>query len=242
MINYAGVSSDDVNVIVETYPERPIPERRYTVTPGVGRSGDYVENEGDGPTYNDVERRYAVYLTNRGGAADYQDNARAAADWLLRPSGYQRLYDSYDPEAFCYARFVGPVTFTNSYNELGRGEIVFSCNPWRYLFAGDAAQAVASGDTLTNPTQFDARPLIVVNGSGAGQIEIGSYTVSISDIDDGMIIDSELMDCYRAGANRNSLVTLSPQFEYPALVPGANTITFNGGITGLTITPRWRTL
>lgn len=242
MINFAGVSSDDVNVVVETYPERQIPERRYTVSQAPGLSGDIVEDETDEATYTDVERRYAVYLTNRGGLTPYQESARLAAAWLTRPSGYQPLFDSYDPDTFCYARFVGPITFTNAWNELGRAEIVFSCNPWRYYNSGAYAQILTMPGVLVNPSQFASRPLIVVHGSGAGQIEIGGYIIQISDIDDGMTIDSQLMDCYNGPNNRNNLVTLTPQFEYPRLVPGENAVGWSGGVTSLEITPRWRTL
>lgn len=238
-LTFAGVSSDSKFVVVERYPARPIPQRRYTVQNIPGRSGALLMDEG---AFNNVEQEYEIYIRSDGGTT-FQEACQAAAEWLLMPAGYQKLSDSYDPDTFRWAYFSGPADVANALNVMGRTTIEFMCKPWRYLTSGDTAQTItAASSTLTNPTSVPARPLIVVHGSGAGTIGIGSYTVAISAIDDGMTIDCEVMDCYNGTYNRNNLLTLSPTYEYPVLVAGSNTITISGGITSLELTPRWRTL
>lgn len=236
MISFAGVSSDEANVIVERFPSRPIPARRYTVQQIPGRSGDLLFDTG---AYGNVTQRYEIYVNHDG--MTWQQSMRLAAAWMSAP-GYQELWDSYDPETFRLAYFSGPADFANTLNQLGRATINFSCKPWRYLFTGTVPVELTASGSVENPTDFNALPLIQIYGSGAGRMEIGGNIVVISDIDDGMIIDSELMDTYNGQNNRNGLVTLTPQFEYPLLTPGVNNVIVSGGITKVIITPRWRSL
>ena len=66
------------------------------------------------------------------------------------------------------------------------------------------------------------------------------YRLVVNGINDGyVVIDSELMDCYKGLTNKNNDVTLT---EFPKFAPGANNITFDGDITSLEILGRWRTL
>lgn len=239
MITFAGISSDAVNVVVERFPKRPVPARRYQVTQIPGRSGDLLFDEG---SFGNVTQDYEIYVREAYGST-FQNSCRLAAEWLLFPSGYQRLEDSYDPDTFRLAYFVGPKDVSNALNRLGRTTISFNCKPWRYFYSGETVKTVtAASDTIDNPTGYEALPEITVHGSGAGVLGIGSYTVAISAIDDGMIIDSETMNTYNGANNRNNLITLSPTFEYPKLEPGTNTITLAGGITSVEIKPRWRAL
>ncbi len=236
MISFAGVSSDEANVIVERFPSRPIPARRYTVQQIPGRSGDLLFDQG---AYDNITQTYEVYVNHNG--MTWQQSMRLAAAWMSAP-GYQELWDSYDPETFRLAYFAGPADFSNALNQLGRATINFSCKPWRFLFSGTTPVTLTASGSIENHTDFNALPLIQIRGSGAGQLEIDGYIVNISDIDDGMTIDSELMDCYSGQNNRNSLLTLTPQFEFPQLQPGVNNIVISGGITSVIIRPRWRSL
>lgn len=237
-LNYANVSSDDVNVVVERYPSRPIPARRYNIQQIPGRSGDLLFDEG---AYDNVEQIYEIYIRQTS-AETFQKSCRMAAEWLLLPVGYQKLFDSYDPDTYRLGFFSGPSDVENALNQMGRTTIAFNCKPYRYLFSGETAQTFSSNGSISNPTGVASRPEIVIHGSGAGVLGVGSYTVSISAIDDGMVLDCEAMDCYNGGNNRNNLITLSPAFEYPQLLPGANAITISGGITSIELTPNWRTL
>ena len=237
-LSYAGVSSDSVNVVVERYPSRPIPARKIQTQEIPGRSGDLLFDEG---AYTNVEQTYDIYVRHTLGR-NFQESCIGAAEWLLTPVGYQRLEDSYDPSVYRMAYYAGPVDVSNALNQLGRTTITFSCKPFRYLVAGADPITITGATSLTNPTAIPADPVIVVRGSGAGTIGIGSYTITISDIDDGMTIDCGLMDCYNGGNNRCNLLTLSPTYQYPKLIAGSNAITIGGGVTSISLTPYWRTL
>ncbi len=243
-LNFAGVSSDSVNVVVERYPARPVPSRHMDVIQIPGRSGDLVYTDG---AFSNITQTYEVYI-RKTSADTFQKSCRKAAEWLLYPEGYQELYDSYDPDTYRLGYYTGPFDVTNALNQFGRASITFNCKPWRYLNTGKTAQTITNAQILTNPTKFTALPKIVVYGSGAGNIEfvVGGYTtynVAISSIDNGMIIDSDAMDCYRGTYNRNSLLTLTPAHEFPVLAANSNiTVFVTGGITSIELTPNWRTL
>lgn len=88
---------------------------------------------------------------------------------------------------------------------------------------------------ITNPTLFDAKPLLRVYGTGT--LGIASSTITISSADVYTDIDCELMDCYKGSANKNAYVSFSSN-DFPVLKPGSTGFTFSG-ITQVDITPRW---
>lgn len=237
-ITFGGINSDDVNLVVERYPSRPIPTRRYYVQQVPGRSGDLLFDEG---AYDNIEQSYEIYIRQDAGRS-FQEACSAVAAWLMKVHGYQTLTDSYDPFTFRYAYYVGPVDVASVLNQFGRATITFNCKPFRYLLPEDQIEYTTSPNTLTNPTDFVALPRIKIEGSGSAVLMVRATMVTISSIDSGMILDSELMDCYNGANNRNSLITLSTTYEYPSLVPGGNTIAFTGGVSKLTVWPRWRKL
>lgn len=234
------------SLVIERYPARPVPARRYTVEQIPGRSGDLLFDDG---AYDNVEQVYEVYIRKGENAASFQKACNEVAEMLLKPSGYQKLMDPFDPDVYRMAYFAGPTNIANILNQFGRAELVFNCKPWRYLKSGDDLVVIdIDGGTITNPTEFESEPLIRITGTDGAPITIGigNYTITIPELVDGMIIDCELMDCYKGTTNLNSLITLSPTHKFPKLVPGENNITVTGdqqyGGYHVEITPRWRTL
>ena len=86
--------------------------------------------------------------------------------------------------------------------------------------------------TVTNPTPFEARPLLEV--SGVGEITINGKTIQILESVSDFEIDCETME-----AEDNSKIYC---MDFPDLSGGENEIAGDGSITALTVTPRWWTL
>jgi phage-related protein len=112
-----------------------------------------------------------------------------------------------------------------------------------FMYADTGQQAVSAAQqpyTITNPEQYDARPMIMITGSGNVDITIanaaGNKAFHLLDIASGTVIDSELMEVYQGGAACNSKMTTP---DYPILAPGANTIQWSGSVQSLQIVPRW---
>lgn len=229
---FDGVSSDDVNVIVEHNPIRMVPDRKLlAVNPVPGRNGDIIVSD---DSFNNYVQPYDIYVS----AEKARLNAVAwkVAEWLTK-KGYKRLVDGYDIDCYRLAYFQGPLEIENIVQRFGRGTIEFNCKPQRFLNSGDIAVQYTTNASLRNPTSFDALPLIRVYGNGAFQVNGNTITISGSTAD-YIDIDSDIQNCYVGSINANSLVTLT---EFPKLIPGANEITI-GTVEKLEITPRWWTL
>ena len=90
---------------------------------------------------------------------------------------------------------------------------------------------------LWNRTNFEAQPLIRVYGTGAGTVGIGPYLITISEIDEYVDIDCELMDAYKGLINCNKNVAFNADsFKIPT---GVNGVNFTGLITSVIVTPRY---
>lgn len=113
-----------------------------------------------------------------------------------------------------------------------------TADPYKRIVNETPTVFSASG-SITNPTDFASRPLIRVNGTGDGTVTIGNKTITLTDIDEYIVIDSMLMDCYKGTLNQNAKVALT---EFPMFKPGVNNLAYTGDITGLEVLGRWWTL
>lgn len=224
MITFNGVSSNSIGVIVERIPNRNVPVRRTQQQEVPGKNGNVLLHDDSFPN---VEQAYEVYFS--GATEGLPAVARAAAEWLCSPKEYKTLWDSYDPNVFHEAVLASGFEIENALNKLGRATIVFSCKPQKYLTSG---RTPTSETTLTNPTPFEARPLIKV--SGEGTITIGGRTITVLEEVEDFEIDCETME-----ADDNTKIFC---MDFPVLVEGENTVTLDEGITAFEITPRWWTI
>lgn len=234
IVIFNGISSQDLHIQVQTEPDYDFPEKDYEVTHVPGRNGDIVIDQG---SWQNVSRKYNLAMD--AGKISYTEVASKLVQWLHSASGYARLEDSYEPDFYRMAMYKDSGSITNIYNKAGQIEVEFTCKPQRYFKSGEVADIFTASTEYRNPTDFPAKPLIKIHGSGSGTVGIGTYTVTINDIVDGMIVDCEQQDTYKDQTNCNSKVYI---LEYPKLVAGNNAITLSGGVTSIEIIPRWWTL
>ena len=234
IVIFNGISSQDLHIQVQTEPDYDFPEKDYEVTHVPGRNGDIVIDQG---SWQNVSRKYNLAMDAV--KISYTEVASKLVQWLHSASGYARLEDSYEPDFYRMAMYKDSGSISNIYNKAGQIEVEFTCKPQRYFKSGEVADIFTTSTEYRNPTDFPAKPLIKIHGSGSGTVGIGTYTVTINDILDGMIVDSEQQDTYKEQTNCNSKVSIP---EYPKLVSGNNTISISGGVTSIEIIPRWWTL
>ena len=234
IVVFNGISSQDLHIQVQTEPSYDFPEKDYDVTHVPGRNGDIVIDQG---SWQNVSRKYNLAMD--AGKISYTEVASKLVQWLHSASGYARLEDSYEPDFYRMAMYKDSGSISNIFNKAGQIDVEFTCKPQRYFKSGEAADIFVASSEYRNPTDFPAKPLIKIHGSGSGVVGIGTYTITINDIIDGMIVDSEQQDTYKDHMNCNSKVSIT---EYPKLVSGNNSISISGGITSIEIIPRWWTL
>lgn len=236
MITWDGITSDSLNCIVERYPIYTVPRRKQSAISVPGRNGDLLLQQ---QAYSNYIQAYDVYLSGPRNGSKMPEVAQAVAAWL-NAGGYRKLVDDYTPGSYRMAFFQAPLELENTLNLYGRATVEFNCKPQRFLDSGDTAQTVsASGGIITNPTAYNAKPLITVYGSGAAILQVGEYVCTLATIDGSITLDSDTENAYKGVTNLNSQVTIP---EFPELVPGDNEVTWTGDITSVEIIPRWWTL
>ena len=232
VIIFNNKSSADCRIQVAHPPGYAYPERDYTITHIPGRNGDIIQDNG---CYKNVERTYEVSFDAPN--EDFATYANAVSAWLHSTTGYARLEDSYEPNYYRMATYQESNIFENLYNQAGTATIVFECKPQRFLKTGDNAIAIQNSLTIMNPTGFEAYPLFKVTGT-SGVLIVNGNSITFSSIDGFVMLDCELQDAYKENINKNS--TISGTF--PVLKPGSNTIRWTGGISSVTMKPRWWTI
>lgn len=100
------------------------------------------------------------------GTARLDRAIRNLSDWLCVP-GYNKLWDSYEPDVFRLAYYVGDHDIENVLNKGGKAQIEFNCRPERWLKIGEDPIQLHIPGSLFNPTDKVAKPIITVRGSGS---------------------------------------------------------------------------
>ena len=219
---------------VASAPHNIRPVRKMSVVQIAGSNREIVDMEDAWECY---DQPYSMFVGD--GSEDSIQEALNDVARVLYKNGWQVLLDDYEPDYYRLAYYQGGFDAENRYTRLGKFDISFRCRPERYLIAGNYDISVSSGETITNPTAYAAKPLIRIAGSGSGTLTVAGTVMSFTGITDYLYIDCDTMDVYRqATENRNNLMTGS----FPVLPSGNSIITFSGGITSVTISPRFHVM
>ena len=175
-LTFGDVDSRDFGVYITGAGVFNAPSRDVEMVEIPGRNGAYALDKG---RFGNIEVTYPAGLFG----IDEADFADAISDFrnaLASKKGYQRLTDDYNPTEYRMAVFAAGLQVTPSRLKAGEFDITFNCRPQRYLTSGETAVTVTSGGTVTNPTLFDASPLLLVDGYGS--INLGESVVTINDV------------------------------------------------------------
>lgn len=209
-------------------------QRDVTYTSVAGRDGDLMTDNG---RYKNVKIPYKLELLN-GSPRSFAELARLIRNWLLIEPGYFKLWDTYDPEYFRLASFSSEVNIEQELRQYGKLDITFNCKPHRYLVQGQKSISATGNDHLYNPEDYGSEPYLKIFGSGTCYIYVNGTALRVNDVNGYVEVDSEMKDCYKGNAPLNDKMV----GNFPIFQPGDNHITVSGGVTGLTIIPRWRTI
>lgn len=229
-LTFAGKSTNDYGIWISGEGTYGAPERNVQTQEVPGRNGNLLFDMGN---FKNITVKYPAAIK-----MDMPSRLRDFVNYAGSQIGYQRLEDTYHPYEYRMAKFVSKMSVdTAGYmNRSGKFNLEFDCKPQRFLKSGeDPIEFTASGK-LYNRTEFEAKPLLRVYGSGAGTVSIGSETISITAINEFVDIDCEIMDAFKGATNCNGDVSFTDDIILGA---GENNIAFTGNITKVVITPRW---
>ncbi len=235
---YNGRSSADFHLHIESKNIFSAPAFDLTFQAVPGRNGDLLLSNN---RFANIPVSYTAFVARRN-VQGLADILRTVKGWLYtQPDRYHLITDSYDPGFVRYGVIKEGLDMAEQLNRLGLFTVTFSCKPFRYSLAGNEPVMLgASGGMLHNPFPFPSRPYLRIEGSGSGTLTIQSAesnrTWTFSEIDGYVETDSEQMNIYKGTQLKNHTVTGD---GFPILQPGENVLSCSGGITSLSVTPRW---
>lgn len=228
---FDGYKSSDYGIFISGDGVYNAPERDIEMVSIPGRNGALALDQG---RFENIELTYpaGVFGTSQ---SDFSSKLSTFRNILCSRVSYVRLTDEYHPDEFRLALYrsgleVEPVNYSNA----GEFEIIFECKPQRFLTSGETTTTFNGNGSITNPTQFESKPLLVVTGTGTLTVNGTSITFSSSPT----TVDCETMEAYNGSTSRNGSITLGSGV-FPVLSPGSNSISKTSGISQIKITPRW---
>lgn len=230
-LTFDGVDCRDFGVYISGQGTFSAPARAYEMQEIPGRNGALI---GYDAHLQNTELTYQAFVYS-----NFRESIRGFRNFLLSRVGYKRLIDTYHPDEYRMACYVGPFEpDVLSDNKAGSFEIMFTCKPQRYLLSGENVITMTATGAIFNPTLFDAQPIMRVYGNGTIDIGTGSFLSVDANPYPYIDIDFAMMEAFSGDYNCNEYISLSDN-DFPVIPPGSTTLTLSAGITKLEITPRW---
>ena len=173
---FDGESSADYDVYLTGVGVFDSPERDVEMIEILGRNGNFALDRG---RFRNVSVKYKIGMYDLN-ESNFATKVSAFRNWLCSKVGYVRLSDDYNPNEYRMAVYASGFELKHDFLIAGEAEITFDCKPQRWLTSGETATAVTSGGTLTNPTLFEASPLLEV--VGYGNININGAEISVENV------------------------------------------------------------
>lgn len=174
-LSFGGVNSADYGIYITGEAVFNAPKRAVEMVDVPGRNGAVAIDQGH---WENIEVTYPAGTFGMN-ESEFRTALSDFRNAIVSQIGYQRLTDTYHPDEYRMALYAeGLEAEPTTYNSAGEFELTFNCKPQRWLTDGEDPVTVENGDTLTNPTQYDAGPLLAVKGYGT--IGFNGYTVELN--------------------------------------------------------------
>ena len=213
-LTFGGVDSRDYGIYITGEGVYNAPERAVELTAIPGRNGAIPIDLG---RWENIEIIYPA-SAGTGSQTDFRTALSDFRNAIASKVGYQRLTDTYNPSEYRMGLFIAGLEVTPAAGgKAGDFELRFNCKPQRYLTSGETAVAVASGGSISNPTQLDASPVLQI--TGYGDISIGTYEITVNNV---------LMGTIQLCAESETSSDNTALFFNPGLGAPGDTITLQG--------------
>ncbi len=172
-LSFDGTSLRSYGVYISGEATFNAPAREVEMISIPGRSGQLALDKG---RFENIEVTYpaGIYADTE---ADFAEAVSELRNFLCSRSGYCRIEDDYNPNEFRMGIYKSGLEVTPALLKAGEFDLVFDCKPQRWLKSGEDKISVQDGDTITNPTLFEAKPQLQV--WGYGDISINSETITV---------------------------------------------------------------
>ena len=253
-LTFNGITAASLGLRIGAVNAYDAPGREFQTYAVPGRIGDVIPAKDYTRIPNQI-REYAAALYMRAATPEAVERRMVEIrNWLFGSNGYAELSDSYEPQLYRRAYFIGDV----APGRKGAGQnfeipLRFSCDPRRFIAGDHHFQLSGTSGTVTYttpstvngfPISEAAKPLIYVS---KGEDDI---TVTFSDSggtfgqlllagpEDDFWFDAETLTAYYDdGSPANNRI--DDVIGEIRLGPGPVTISFTSSVVALTFYPRW---
>lgn len=230
--NFAGKDSYlDFGILITSRPSIPSPKRRVSYIDIPGRDSSLRYDEG---TFEDITLTVECAITSE----NIIQKIDEITAWLLN-SGESDLIFSFQNDKKYIAQVVNSIEFKQVLRYSSKFIIIFNCRPFKYAVTNNLITITQSGTNLINPGTIYSLPKFYIYGSGDVQIKINDEEFSISNLQNKIIVDSTLYDCYDDNLNNLNSKVIG---NFPVLKVDNNIIDWTGNVTKIEILPNWRWL
>lgn len=171
---FDGENSRTYGVYVTDVKVFGTPVRNVEMVTIPGRNGAFSLDNGN---FENIEIKYTCAMS-ADTPADFNDAISDLRNMLASRIGYKRLEDEINTSEYRMAVYKGGLEVPTMNKKTGTFDVVFDCKPQRFLKSGETAVSVADGGTITNPTLFDSRPMLEIDGYGTISINDDDITVN----------------------------------------------------------------
>lgn len=220
---FNGNRSLNLNLFLENYPSIQIANEEYEEQPVEGRSGNLIINKG---TYPDKKIPFTFTILSPNIEIDFE----RIYEWLTEVEDNRLVFGREDR---CYK--VKKVIFGDLQKEfrtIGEFDVIFLCEPFTEDLNETVHQITSSGFKINYNGNAPGDTLIKIYGNGNIQLTVNGETIQISNVNNYIEIDSNLLQVRNQDGTSKDNDTLG---DFILLEKGINTISYTGNITKIII-------
>ena len=219
---FKDIDSRELGLFMERCPEKISPKRRDETFTIPGRHGNLTTTDGAFETYI----RSAEFISKDEKRADEICAHFKGSGWLIFSNEPDRKYK---------ARVANQIEFSHVIRRFKRFAVEFEVQPFGYdVFAQTLVKTAPF--SLFNIGTFESEPIITIFGTGNITLYVNNQSISLKEITDKIVIDSEMQNAYSGATSLNHKMS----GDFPVLILEKNYITWTGNVTKLEIQPNWR--
>lgn len=200
---FGSVNSSDFGIYISGEGVFNAPKRDVNTFSIPGRNGTFLL---DNNRFENIVVTYPAHC-NASDLNSFRTQLSNYRNALASQIGYQRLEDTIHSDEYRIAAFIDgfdaePIGYSTS----ATFDLKFNCKPQRFLKSGEVSVAITSGNTLTNPTLFESKPLLMAKGYGTIDLSGQPITINNTVVGDTVLIRPFSGGSTKYGQYENGLI------------------------------------
>lgn len=210
---WKGESTEDYKITINKLPDLIRPAERVNKIIIEGRNGFLTDSYG---TYEELIKSCECTI-------EYTDNLDYICNWL---TGSGEVIFSSESDKVYQATIINSIPFSKVTKFLSTFIIQFDCQPLK-LSLSEKIKQLLTPSVIMNYGTIETEPVISIYGSGNVILSVNDNLIELMDIQDLVVIDSIIMDCYKD----DSLLNNKMIGDFPTLKVGKNNISWTGNVS-----------